>query len=1245
MPFSFGTVPLDVISQECAELLTAIEAYDPLRLASCFGGLLCEPLLQSNCVRLETLVHLSLARAKGSKKPNEKIVQRLFEWIGSSSVGMLEDPAEDLFVSLIVTPRGNFRVLEGIWESAGFHTQRVVKALDLLPPYPRFNSIKDYVYELLRLSDLVCERASLNRLTEGSTIPQEKISSAVLGRLSSVRRRIRFSEADLAESGISLDQLGPFAFDPSKRADLTTDKIGHSSLERYPLLYRNGDLYLLLPTAITSAIRRFVIEQMDTPQLRDAFAGTLAFELATSVSKIPLLGERTGAPIEFKKTDNGLLAGIMTAADRGIYLNFVFFADTLDHFEDDGLVGVYPRDTPERLVKDIERWIDEAYGAVVGRRDFRAGVTLLVSSGIGRAMLDLTPKKSWASWQVEAVGASDLFTLSWLPDFKQMSLWRLLKGREKLESIGINLFNVNGLLNLIAWSRMLGGHLVPHASLPEQFIDASTKRMIFVEQNALLKVRQEAITTFDEHACQFIDGRFFVVRRTGESIFEEDQARPFYVAEDSDSRWPKSVYETTRRAWWVQLETTDATAGQWAYQRFQMLKTWICLSAPILDTEFPALPEGPILWRAKFSGELGDKLGRGEREFLDLERTLPFIRATIDSPILAMEIEEGFEQAIFNPENVAERALVTRLVEAVFELAGQPVDVSKRDNIIARIVTSPQARQSHAFMARNFRDYVRRSIKPSPVKIDVDDGAIVKLGLGWRVRNPSEGSEVRGREECTSYLNAVVRILEDEICDELRTLDRRAVIDFALTNHESAMADRDNWRRTSAAVVALHRDKAATLSTIAIHEAELNAIFQATRLMIEFAICECPETGGRRPGNFDMSSMMSKIMLTCGLGGWSDAIHWQAMEPLVRITPLGDIHANVSFHEEILTPYGQAATDLTVQDSIKNYAVNLQERTLDDGRSAQIEPEFVEAFEEQFGASLELTRLFVDGIENMGFKRERAIFPVKRSELVREMIDGASLDERAVEKLLEFLTFKSRPRWRDVPDGFSDNDIFPWRFRRRLSLLRRPLVQMDNSEDPIVLIAPGIVRDSFGYMFRQYYTGDFPRWQLTAKMNRWAGRSRDRMGSKFSEEVASKLRELGWSAEAEVKITKLLRKGFDRDYGDVDVLAWKPGTARVLLIECKDVQYRKTDGEIAEQLLDFRGELNAEGKPDLLLKHLNRVAMIEQHVPEVMKYVRLDQTPKLEPLLVFKNPVPMKFAWARMEERVPLRLFSDLASL
>jgi hypothetical protein len=141
------------------------------------------------------------------------------------------------------------------------------------------------------------------------------------------------------------------------------------------------------------------------------------------------------------------------------------------------------------------------------------------------------------------------------------------------------------------------------------------------------------------------------------------------------------------------------------------------------------------------------------------------------------------------------------------------------------------------------------------------------------------------------------------------------------------------------------------------------------------------------------------------------------------------------------------------------------------------------------------------------------------------------------------------------------------------------------------------------------------------------------------------LAELGWRVEAEVPLTKLLGKGFDRNYGDVDVLAWRPDLGRVLIVECKDVQYRKTDGEIAEQLADFRGEMDSNGKPEDLLRHLNRIDVISQHIAEVKRYVKTQMAPPVESHLVLKNPVPMRFALKRMEESVAIHLLSELAEI
>lgn len=194
LPAIFGSVPIASVLGNHDEALSQIAAYDPLRLASCFGGLLTDPSLQANFLRLEILTHLSLALGKGRKKPKPQLVSSLFEALGSGPAGWMEDPAEDVFVSNITTSKGNFRVLEGIWESAGFHTQRVINALEMIPDGSPYNEMREAIYCLLRISDEVCERAGPARNIVGESEPQDKISKPVLNSLSSLRRAIRFTD-------------------------------------------------------------------------------------------------------------------------------------------------------------------------------------------------------------------------------------------------------------------------------------------------------------------------------------------------------------------------------------------------------------------------------------------------------------------------------------------------------------------------------------------------------------------------------------------------------------------------------------------------------------------------------------------------------------------------------------------------------------------------------------------------------------------------------------------------------------------------------------------------------------------------------------------------------------------------------------------------------------------------------------------------------------------------------------------
>lgn len=242
-------------------------------------------------------------------------------------------------------------------------------------------------------------------------------------------------------------------------------------------------------------------------------------------------------------------------------------------------------------------------------------------------------------------------------------------------------------------------------------------------------------------------------------------------------------------------------------------------------------------------------------------------------------------------------------------------------------------------------------------------------------------------------------------------------------------------------------------------------------------------------------------------------------------------------------------------------------------------------------------------------------------------------DRAGLASLVETLTFRSRPTWRDAPEGYEPRDLQVWRFRRRLTPLRKPLLELEAGPDPELLLAPAQVREAIHYMLGNYRRGDFNDSQLGPRMGHWKKALAHRRGKQFSAQVAAALGAHGWSTDTEVKMTKLLGRGQDRDYGDIDVLAWRSGSDRVLLIECKDVQYRKTFGEVAEQLSDFRGELRANGKRDYLLRHLDRVKLATDHLARVEAFTGV-RPARLESHLVFRNPVPMKFALDHLQARV-----------
>jgi hypothetical protein len=518
--------------------------------------------------------------------------------------------------------------------------------------------------------------------------------------LSSARSLVRFSQADLEQHKISGNQLSEFAFRLDDRFEMRTQSPGHTNLERRPVAFHAGTANLLLPTAVGSAITRFVIEEVLSMGLADRFDRALADDFAELLGDTPIFGGGSGAEIRFQKINGGRIGAIFKEVDPGRFLHLVLFVDGLYGFSQDGLSG--QNSDPASLASALSAHLSLAAARASQQPGFRDGISLLVTGGFGRAIACALKNDLPEHWRLESIGAHDLVTLSWLTGFKALSLWRLLDARAAIEQQGTALMNINGLLNLVAWSRHLVGHLVP-----DDFGGPTHQSLLVVPQNLLRDLRYEVASGWNPRRVRDSGGRWVKVRKLDNSEFAEDNSAPLYGSEEDLLRGQlRGVYVAPKRPWWVEIVTPENAPRSSVFEHWKMLCIWLRRAAPVLDKAYSALSPDPISFQVSFAEVVGTTDGTMKTKDEAELRSLVSFSTEIGNSQIQINIARGFDDGLSQPENIAERVLVETLVAGVAKAGGEAADLGKRMCLVEEICPSSQARWMHRFEARHFRDFV-----------------------------------------------------------------------------------------------------------------------------------------------------------------------------------------------------------------------------------------------------------------------------------------------------------------------------------------------------------------------------------------------------------------------------------------------------------------------------------------------------------------------------------------------------------
>ena len=276
----------------------------------------------------------------------------------------------------------------------------------------------------------------------------------------------------------------------------------------------------------------------------------------------------------------------------------------------------------------------------------------------------------------------------------------------------------------------------------------------------------------------------------------------------------------------------------------------------------------------------------------------------------------------------------------------------------------------------------------------------------------------------------------------------------------------------------------------------------------------------------------------------------------------------------------------------------------------------------------------------------KAVLQMKLSDLIKRLCSESSLSSEIVAACIQTFSFIPREKWDVSPEGYMSSAWFPWQFRRQLSLVSRPIIQLENSDDPECLIAPAMIIMNVAKFVSDARDGalDQRMFKQDGLMFKWVGLVNGDQGEAFNEKVAEKLRCTGWDAKANLSDGQILNRKKNPTFGDVDVLAWDKTQKRVLVVECKDLSFDKTIGEIARRLANYKGVLKANGKRDDLKKHLDRCEDIEANIAQLSQFVGFD-VERIDRVLLFSQSTPIQFSKIAEQYAVTVCTFSDIGKL
>jgi hypothetical protein len=553
----------------------------------------------------------------------------------------------------------------------------------------------------------------------------------------------------------------------------------------------------------------------------------------------------------------------------------------------------------------------------------------------------------------------------------------------------------------------------------------------------------------------------------------------------------------------------------------------------------------------------------------------------------------GTAAAIGGSDNAGERELVRRLVLELAALAESTDTQGVEETVEAVAPRGPKK----MLMAVPFgANPVFEEDVPRARLVDEADIGVHLDALGEWLAARAEVGRI-AEDQTNAILNGAVAFYFERLESLVATLTPEGLLEFLIEQNEALLREQAETQLLLPTRVACFWDEATVTEQLKQELPLITKTSVANRFLVEYVAARPPE-GQQRIDRLLYDELLALAAEIADKGFLSDCVHFDLSRP--RLVLLPSVRLGIGGPDPIraaMDAYGSVQAADTLATAQLVFASHWEEL-------ASEPPDFVAALErafvDEFAVSVTEMAELLDTLDGLTHTQEREPRVLAQANVTKEIANSLGWDEPRVEQMLSLLILE--PREQFIPPGEA-RDVYPWRFGRRLSFLRRPLVRRRaEAREHELLWGTRSLRQAGPYLVDLCMSGRLQA--VSASMQSLVTQVRQTEAARFNDLVSEAVGGMTRLVRVRVKKVGDLRicRANGEELGDIDVLVINIRAKRITAIEAKDF-------ELARTPVEWRHELDKlfVGPESAILHHGERVEWLRRNWQTVLDWMEVER--------------------------------------